>query len=263
MRAKKTRKTARSIRYLLSADWGQHRISLKKISERIKKAGKPARSKPARRSASRRGSRETMTIGSRTMLLAIIVAVIGTAALIAARQPSTSADMTTVAESIDTASTTETARMHLMDRALPIEAAKKPAATTPAAKPAPALPVDPIRKYETPPAAVIPASPSPMREPAEPMTKPEVSPAAITIEGCVRRENDGFWLKDTSGEDAPKSRNWKFGFLKKRSTSIYLVDSRDGVRLDDYVGRRVAATGTLVDREMRPRSVRQIAAVCN
>jgi hypothetical protein len=170
--------------------------------------------------------------------------------------------MTMVAQPIETPAMTEATQSHLMDRALPVEAAKKPAAKTPTAKPAPALPVDPVRTYETPPASVIPASTTPMREPAEPMTKPEVSSAGITVEGCLRRDDDGFWLKDTSGEDAPKSRNWKFGFLKKRSASIYLVDSRDGVKLDEYVGRRVAATGTLVDREMRPRTVRQIAAVC-
>jgi hypothetical protein len=211
--------------------------------------------------------------------MATIVAVVGTAALIAARQSFPGADWQAMTEAMETEAASpepaadvassertsstrlaaKTAQSHAMDRTLPVERLKKPRAKPAAA----ALPIEPVEAYEATPAAMPMPSPPPTRESAESPTKPDLSSAAVTIEGCVSREDDGFWLRDTSGEAAPKSRTWKLGFLKKRSAAIYLVDSRDGVKLDEYVGRRVAATGTLIDREMRPRSLRQVAAVCN
>jgi hypothetical protein len=279
VRVKKTKPAARPIRYLLSADWGQHRISLKRISERITKATKSARSSRRKRARTTKSARrETMTIGARTMLLATIVALVATAALIAARQPATRAEVATVVPEMDIpapaasapalepdvkpassprrpASTATTTERHAGDRTLPVEGAK--AAAT---RPAP-MPIDPIGRYEAKPAAEGPAAPA--REPVEPATSAHATSTPVTIFGCVKRDKDGFWLKDTSGEDAPKSRNWKFGFLKKRSASVYLVDSPGGLDLTHYVGRRVAATGTMVEREMQPRSVRQVSAVCD
>ena len=39
----------------------------------------------------------------------------------------------------------------------------------------------------------------------------------VTVTGCLERTDEGFRMKDTSGADAPKSRSWKSGFLKKGS----------------------------------------------
>lgn len=94
--------------------------------------------------------------------------------------------------------------------------------------------------------------------PASPAKTPPV-----TVTGCLERDDAGFRLKDTSGSAAPKTRSWKSGFLKKASASIDLVDAAHALGLGEYVGRRVSVTGTLVDREMRARSLRTVAASCN
>jgi hypothetical protein len=85
---------------------------------------------------------------------------------------------------------------------------------------------------------------------------------AVTITGCVANDEETFWLKDTSGADAPKSRNWKSGFLKKRPAPIALLDATHALKLPNYVGQRVAATGTLVNREMLALSLQRVAASC-
>jgi hypothetical protein len=86
---------------------------------------------------------------------------------------------------------------------------------------------------------------------------------AVTITGCVANDEETFWLKDTSGADAPKSRNWKSGFLKKRPAPIALLDATHALKLPNYVGQRVAATGTLVNREMRAHSLQRVGSSCS
>lgn len=85
---------------------------------------------------------------------------------------------------------------------------------------------------------------------------------SVTITGCLERADEAFRLKDTSGADAPKSRSWKSAFLKKAPASVAVVDAAHTLRLADQVGRRVSVTGTVVDREMRARSLRRVAASC-
>jgi len=85
-------------------------------------------------------------------------------------------------------------------------------------------------------------------------SKPALAP--VTITGCLERGNDAFQLKDTSGADAPKSRSWKTGFLKKRPAPVDVVDGANRLKLSNHVGERVSVTGILVDREMQGRSLR-------
>ena len=85
--------------------------------------------------------------------------------------------------------------------------------------------------------------------------------APITITGCLEQSDETFRLKDTDGTDAPKARSWKSGFLKKRSAAVALVDTRH--RLPGYIGQRIAATGTLENRELQVHSVQRVAASCN
>ena len=85
---------------------------------------------------------------------------------------------------------------------------------------------------------------------------------SVTISGCLEAAGDGFRLKDAFGADAPKSRSWKSGFLKKGPATIDVVDGAHTLKLADQVGRRVSVTGTLVDREMQARSVRRVASSC-
>jgi hypothetical protein len=92
---------------------------------------------------------------------------------------------------------------------------------------------------------------------------PAVTVAAVTITGCLERADETtFRLKDTAGEDAPKSRSWKSGFLKKGSASIEVVDAAHRLKLPDHVGQKVSVTGTLVDREMQVRSLQRVATSC-
>jgi hypothetical protein len=113
---------------------------------------------------------------------------------------------------------------------------------------------------------------------AVPTTKPAIEPAAsmnptpntaaqnatpVTIQGCLQAGNEGFWLKDVSGADAPTSRSWKSGFLKKRSASVEVVDAPDSLRLANYLGQRVSATGSLTDRRLQVRSLNRVAGSCN
>ena len=87
--------------------------------------------------------------------------------------------------------------------------------------------------------------------------------ASVTITGCLERDEDTFRLKDTSGVDVPKSRSWRSGFFKKSTSSIGLVDATYSLKLADYVGQRVAATGVLMNRELRAQSLQPVAASCN
>ena len=92
---------------------------------------------------------------------------------------------------------------------------------------------------------------------------PDPKSAPVTITGCLERSDETFRLKDTTGENAPKSRSWKSGFLKKASASIEVVDTPRRLNLPKHVGQRVSVTGTLVDREMHIRSLQRIAPSCS
>lgn len=86
--------------------------------------------------------------------------------------------------------------------------------------------------------------------------------APITITGCLERDQEIFRLKNTSGADAPKARSWRSGFMKKAPASIQVVDAANKAKLPSHVGERVLVRGTLVDREMRVRSIQRIADSC-
>ena len=91
---------------------------------------------------------------------------------------------------------------------------------------------------------------------------PAAKSTPVTITGCLERDDERFRLKDTDGADAPKSRSWKTGFLKKGAASIEVVDASNRLKLNDHVGQRVTLTGILVDREMQARLLQRVAASC-
>lgn len=105
----------------------------------------------------------------------------------------------------------------------------------------------------------------PQREGTEPTMKkaPVHEPAAVTITGCLERDAETFRLEKTTGADAPKSRSWKSGFLKKRAVSIEVVDATNRLQLPNQVGQRVSVRGVLVHREVRARSVQRVAGSCD
>jgi hypothetical protein len=119
------------------------------------------------------------------------------------------------------------------------------------------------------------ASPVPVATPRpEHITPPnapdaDMSPAAatpkaspVTITGCLEQDEETFRLKNATGQDAPKARSWKSGFLKKGSAPIDVVDAARRLKLPAHVGERVSVTGVLVGREMQLRSLQRVAASC-
>jgi hypothetical protein len=133
-------------------------------------------------------------------------------------------------------------------------AAKKAVATTsrrPAATASTTLPV-PAKSDMT---TVVTA-------PAPRGNQDAVVPSIVTISGCLEQDDERFRLKDTAGDNAPKGRNWRSGFLRRSAATIDVVDQADRHHLPTYVGQRVSVTGTLVDREMQVRSVSIVAESC-
>jgi hypothetical protein len=131
------------------------------------------------------------------------------------------------------------------------DAEKTPAA---AAKNAAASSLGPV-SYTTPGNMVAEGS-APKASAAAAKTVP------VTITGCLERDDETFRLKDTTGVNAPTSRSWKSGFLKKKSASIEVVDAAHRLKLTDHVGQRVSVTGVLVDREMQVRSLQRVSTTC-
>jgi hypothetical protein len=86
--------------------------------------------------------------------------------------------------------------------------------------------------------------------------------SAVTITGCLEQDDDIFKLKDTEGTDAPQSRSWKTGFLKKRSATITVVDAAHRWKLEKHIGERISVTGSLVDREMQLKQLSRVTTSC-
>ena len=108
---------------------------------------------------------------------------------------------------------------------------------------------------------------------SEALPPPPIAPAStsaggftpVTITGCleVSVSLDEFRLTDTEGIDAPKSRSWKTGFLKRRAAPVSLIEPSDRAALRKNVGRRVAATGTLTSHDLKVSALRVVGPSCN
>src|SRR5258705_13666918 len=92
--------------------------------------------------------------------------------------------------------------------------------------------------------------------------KAEPAAERVTLEGCLEQDNESFRLKNTTGDDAPKGRSWKAGFLKKSSKTIGLVDARHRMNPAGHGGGRVRVTGMLADRELQGSSIKRLAESC-
>jgi hypothetical protein len=84
-----------------------------------------------------------------------------------------------------------------------------------------------------------------------------------TIEGCLVQDADQFQLKNTSGEDAPRGRSWKSGFLHKSAKTIDVLDQTHRLNLARHIGERVTITGLLDDHELQGTSLKRVAESCN
>jgi len=267
VRAKKTKKPARSIRYLLSANPKFQRISVRRLSppsEQAKKAPRKAR------------SIEPGSAKRAFVLAAVFITTVGV--LIAASRPSRPAGVaatdaqhqaTPRVEAVSpqyadtTPDKTDATARRDAPKTVVAKALAAPAAAETHSPEATAKLASPVETRKTPAAAAAPelnAKPLPS-ESAAPATVQSSSP--VTITGCLETDEETFWLKDTSGADSPRSRSWKWGFMKKRSSNIELVDPSHALELGAYVGQRITATGMLTGREMRAHSLQPVASSCN
>jgi hypothetical protein len=115
-----------------------------------------------------------------------------------------------------------------------------------------------------PPAGSTPAKADTAATRVQALSASTEGPAPVTLTGCLEMtvNRDEFSLSDTDGAYAPRSRSWRTGFLTKRPTPVALVNAPDPYGLQREVGKRVAATGQLVDREMKVSSVRVVGSSC-
>src|SRR5688572_28975394 len=149
-----------------------------------------------------------------------------------------------------------------------LAAAEPPVANAPAARPAVKKAV--ATTSRRPAATASTTLPVPVKSdmttvvtvPAPRENQGAVVPSIVTISGCLEQDDERFRLKDTAGDNAPKGRSWRSGFLRRSASTIDVIDQADRHHLPTYVGQRVSVTGTLVDREMQVRSVAIVAESC-
>jgi hypothetical protein len=126
---------------------------------------------------------------------------------------------------------------------------------------------EPVKKIAAPKPA---SSANPMKgAPVASATAPSGAPARaaedepVTVTGCLALDNQEYRLTNTEGEDAPKSRSWKSGFLKKHAANLEVLDASNSLRLATHLGQRVTVTGVVTDRKMQARSLSVAGRSCN
>ena len=230
MRVKRAKGPSRSIQYRLLADRKLQRLSLRKVTERLKRAKKASRSIRSKKAV--RGKAATTfawATSSRTIVLAMICVVVA-AALVTARQDAPRAEVA--------------------------HTGTPPPAVAPSRDSS-------AQRQAKKPVIARDSAPVPLKAAVESTPQAELHDAgAVTMTGCLELDERTFRLTDVSGVDAPRSRSWRSGFLRKRPATVELVDATNNLRLPTHVGRRITATGTLIDGEMRARSLRLVATSC-
>lgn len=277
MRVKKAKEPPRLIRYLLSADRKLQRISLRKMTAPRTRARKAPRSTRSKSSSRANHTRIAWAVDPRAVAVAAI-GVVGTVALIAAYQPTraTVVPAAGASEAVQTMtgaqapSESNIARETQHAAAAPRRESEKATVSKAPARPpsdAPTVQASMIKAPVRESVKTVRTADPVIQENA---SVAELNPKAavetvapVTITGCVERDDESFWLKDTSGAGAPMSRSWRSGFLKRRPSRIELVDATSALELPRYIGQRVAATGLLVNREMHTRSVYLVSSSCN
>jgi len=146
----------------------------------------------------------------------------------------------------------------------PKNAPAKPAKTLASASSEPTLAATPAAETHAKEDAVANDEPTAPAPASAPSTE-SAALAQVTITGCleISANEDRFRLADTDGAGAPKSRSWRTGFLKKRSATVDLVGPSETLALEKQVGKRVAATGVLLSRELKVTSMRVVSPSCN
>ena len=126
---------------------------------------------------------------------------------------------------------------------------------TPVKAPAKAAPAQPA------PAKAAPAKAVPARVAAAPVAVVPVDPNTVTMIGCLESDGSKYRLADVQGNQAPKGRSWKTGFVTKKTKNIDLVGAPASLKLQDHVGRKVSVSGLRDDEtHFKARSIKQLGS---
>jgi len=277
-------KPRHSILYLLSVDRALRKISLKRVRRGESSAASRSRASRRKTRGASKGARAAIT---RRWILGLAVVLIAAASvLIAARRASYHVDLETDSDQQEPQQAELTPTPSVKALSVPVaektrtgEASKNNVVVSGAPMKATDATTSPKKPAKALAATTLPSTP--VTETAEvrvphPKEASSPKPAAaietstdsdgalpVTIAGCLERDRQTFWLKNASGPGVQRVRNWKSGFFKKRASAIALVDPGDALGLQTYIGQRVSATGTIIDGEMRARSLQQISDSCN
>ena len=130
----------------------------------------------------------------------------------------------------------------------PVKAPAKAAA----AKPAPA---------KAAPAKAATAKAAPAKAATTTVAVVPVDPNSVTMIGCLESDGNNYRLADVQGNQAPKGRSWKTGFVTKKTKNIDLVGAPASLKLQDHVGRKVSVSGLKDDEtHLKARSIRQLGS---
>ena len=87
---------------------------------------------------------------------------------------------------------------------------------------------------------------------------------SVTWTGCLETENNMYRLTDLKGDQAPKHRSWKRGFLMKTTKNVRVVGASNSVNLKGNVGHQVIVVGVRNgDSQIRATSVKRMPASCS
>ena len=114
---------------------------------------------------------------------------------------------------------------------------------------------------KTTPAKAAPAKAVPAKAAPAKAAVARVEPGSITLTGCLEASGRKYMLTDLEGTTAPKGRNWKTGFVTKKSKDMEVV-AMSGVKLGDHIGHKVSVVGVRNDTHLQARSIKQLAASC-
>lgn len=133
-----------------------------------------------------------------------------------------------------------------------------------------AIVVDASDQSKAKPAVSAPASKASSSAVSPAASKPSTAaskPGAPSVQdrtyvGCLREDDAKFVLTEIGGPDAPKSRNWKTGFMTKKAGKLEVM-SAGTLRLSPYVNQTVQITGKRVDNSVAARSLKVIGSTCD
>ena len=136
---------------------------------------------------------------------------------------------------------------------------------TPVKAPATAAPAKPAPAKTAPakaaPAKAVAAKPVPAKVAAAPVAVVPVDPNTITMIGCLESDGSNYRLADVQGNQAPKGRSWKTGFITKKTKPIDLVGAPASLKLQDHIGHKVSVSGLKDDEtHLKARTIKQLGS---